>query len=154
MYEQTLKTGRFKAIALEKRITENKKGNPQAEIQLEVDFEDEKKIMIYFGQLVGGATDHTLKALLTCGLNSNNILDPIVHGSEVSVVVDVEVSQDGKQRQKISWINKQIAMGAPIDPIKAQASLAKYEGILARLRQQDQNSSSNPPNLANTDIPF
>lgn len=152
-----MKPGRYKAFVVDKLITENSKGNPQVVIQLEVDVDGvEKRTMNYYGQLTDGATEHTLKALVACGITDNDLTAPVTKGKEVSVVVDADTDKDGNPRMKISWINKPMGLGTPMDEIKAKSVLNKYSGMLAKLR------ASEVPNLApkkasgdgNDPIPF
>ena len=132
-----MEAGRFKAFVQDKIISENKQGNPQVVIQLEVEFVDGKQVMNYYGQLTGGAVEHTLKALVACGIQGYSLLDPITKGTEVSVTVTEEIDQNHKPQFKIAWVNKPFTMGSPMDEGKAKIALKQYEGALAKLRQHN-----------------
>ncbi len=144
-----MKPGRYKAIVIDKVITENSKGNPQVVVQVEIEVSnEEKKTMNYYGHLTEKSYEHTLKALVACGIQGNSLLDPITKGIEVSVVVDEDVDQEGKPRLKISWINKPMDLGTPIDEQKGRAALKKFEGTLAKMRQQSSTVKNHAPGAA------
>jgi hypothetical protein len=131
-----MKPGKYKAYVLDKIISENKSGNPQVVISLDVEFSDgERHVMNYYGQLSEKAAEYTMNALVACGIQGNSVADPITKGLEVSVTVAEEIGQDGKSRLKIAWINKPSSMGIPMDESKARMALKKFEGQLAALRQ-------------------
>lgn len=149
-----MQTGRFKAIVLEKAVTKNSKDNPQVEIKLDVHFtEFETTSMVYKGQLSDGAIEHTLKALVACGIQGNSVFDPVTAGQEVSVVVNEE-EYEGKTRFKISWINKPLSLGTPIPDVEGRVALKKFEGALAALRQKEGMMLKNHAPQSKDEIPF
>lgn len=154
-----MKTGRFDGTVSDKIISENKSGNPQVVIQVDVDFgAGDIRTMNWFGQLTGGAIDHTLKALVACGIQGNELTAPITKGTKVSVVVDEDSDSEGKTRFKISWINKPMSIGTPMDQTKANATLKKFERALAALRKNEptiKNYAADIPNYtSDEEIPF
>lgn len=154
-----MKVGRYKALVKDKVISENSKGNEQAEILVEVDFgEGVTKPMKYFGQLTGGAIEHTLKALVACGIQSNNIMAAITVDKEISVVIDEEIDDKGERFFKISWINKTIGLSQPINADKGRHVAQKYAQqlgvLLAKEKKQDASFSEPPPFNEGDDLPF
>jgi hypothetical protein len=154
-----MKPGRYKAFVVDKIISENKQGNPQAVVQVEVDLGNgEKQAMNYYGSFKDGALEHTLKALVACGIKGNSPTDPITKGIEVSVVIVEEEDNEGKPRTKVAWINKPFGLGDAIDLGKAKAALSKYDGALAALRAKEpkpKNFADNLPSYDNNEeIPF
>ena len=132
-----MKAGEFKARVLEKIISQNKKGNPQAEVKLDVDFgEGQVKEMIYYGQFTGRAAEFTCKALVFCGLQGNNPVGPITRNTEVNVVVEEEVLENGNKRYKVSWINSPLKLSTPMNEATAKHELSRFEGHIFNFKKE------------------
>lgn len=149
-----LNPGRYKAIVIDKDVTENSKGNAQVVIRLEIEHDGTTTQMNYYGQTEGKALEFTLKALVACGIKGNNLFDEVTIGKEVSVTVDQDKNDPSKVR--IAWINKPMGegLGKTFDPAKGRAAFAKFEGALAALRKDEPKAQKSDWEKAADEIDF
>lgn len=134
--ENLVKAGRYKAKLVEHAITSTQAGEPQATVRFEFETEDGPRQLIWFGSFKEKAQEHTIKALLVCGLKENNPAGPLEIGKEVMITVDVDVDQQGKGRNVIRWINK-LGISNALDKNEAKAKLDKFSGAVMSLKQKE-----------------
>lgn len=154
--------GTYKAFVVDKVISQTRAGDPQAVIQVDVEVGNgETRRMNYYGSFKDKAAEFTIKALVACGLRGNSPTDPVTPGTEVSVVVVEDKDLNDKLRLKIAWINKPMSLGEAMEPSRAKASLAKFEGAIAALRNKEPKIKNYAPGADTTpsfdsseEIPF
>lgn len=126
-----MKPGTYKAKVTSHAISETSKGDPQATITFSAEGGGS---ITWYGSFSEKATPHTVKALLVCGLKGQNPAGPLEIGKEVSIVVEDDVSQDGKTRSKVRWVNALGAVRNVIPQDMAKAKLAALEGAVIAAR--------------------
>ena len=131
-----VKPGTYTAKVVSHPINDTKSGAPQVTITFSFDADGRAQTMTYFGSLKDGALEHTVKALLVCGLKGNNPAGPLEIGREVSIVVDEKKDLEGKLRTKISWVNALGGVRNVIPADLAQAKLSALEGAVMAARQK------------------
>ena len=128
--------GRFKAVVVEHGITETKSKDPQAAIRFGFDTKDGYRELNWFGSFKGGALEHTLKALVVCGLEGTNPAGPLEIGKEVSITVEIDKNPEGKDRNIIRWVNSFSGIGKKIDGLTATAKLDQYSSAVMALKEK------------------
>lgn len=137
-----IKPGIYTGTLLNHAISETRNGDPQAVVKFSVDADGPQQITWYGSFKPGKAQEITIKALLTCGLKDNNPAGPLEIGKEVSLVIDIEVGDDGKERNKVQWINAlgEIKKVIPMD--MAKAKLSSLEGAVMMARSKNPVASN------------
>lgn len=132
-----VKPGKYLARIVEHAITETKSGEPQAVVKFGFDVEETYRELNWFGSFKEKALEHTLRALVNCGLKGNSPAGPLELGKEVSITVETDVNQDGKERNVVRWVNKIATLGKKVDDMTAKAKLEKYSGAVMALKQRE-----------------
>lgn len=145
-----IEDGIYGAIVTNWGITETQAGLPQVVVSFDVKAKEGMKPMSWFGSLKEGkAREITIDALLTCGFSGDDVADiaksvegkALELGREVSVTVGTEADLEGKDRQRIRWVNP-IGGGAFRNKISHGDAVSKLKGmnlkgeILARRQQR------------------
>lgn len=131
-----VKPGTYSAKVLSHAISETKAGNPQAVIKFSFESDGAPHTLTYFGSFSEKAAPHTIKALLTCGLQGSNPAGPLEIGKDVLIVVEDEVGEDGKTRSKIRWVNEAGQIRNIIPQDAAKAKLSNLEGLVMMQKQK------------------
>lgn len=139
-----VKAGRYKAVIVEHGITETKNRDPQAAIRFGFETTEGYRELIWFGSFKERALEHTLKALVVCGLQGNNPAGPLEIGKEVSITVEIDLDQHEKERNVVRWVNKLGGVGTKVDSAVASSKLEQYAGAIMALRQKSGNSEDKP----------
>jgi hypothetical protein len=148
-----VKPGRYTAFVKEHAITETREGLPQATIVFEFEFEGATRELTWFGSFKEGALDHTIKALVVCGLDGANPAGPLEIGRKVSIVIEVEKDQEGKDRNKVRWVNKAGGIAKPMDSSEAKAKLERFSGLVMKAKQTLDGGVEQKKD-PNKDLPF
>ena len=131
-----VKPGTYKATIQNHAISETKGGNPQAVVSFLFEADGSQHSITWYGSFSEKALPHTAKALLVCGLKGNNPAGELELGREVLIVVETEVDEHGKERNKVRWVNAINALRNVIEPQVAKAKLADLEGAIMSARQK------------------
>jgi hypothetical protein len=131
-----MKPGTYLARVASHAISETKKGDPQAVVTFEVSTNGATEKITYYGSFSEKAAPYTIKALLACGLKTNNPSGDLEVGKEVSLVIDDDVGTDGKTRSKVKWVNSLGATRNVIPQDLAKAKLAALEGAVMAARNE------------------
>lgn len=129
-----VKPGRYDAIVKEFGNTKTKDGLPQKAVRFEFEYEDSTRELLWFGSFKGGALPFTIKALLACGLQGNNPAGPLTIGQEVSIVVEVDKDNDGKERNKVAWVNARGGIGETMEDVEASSLMEQFSGAVMAAR--------------------
>lgn len=140
-----IKPGRYKAVIVEHGITPTKSNDPQVAIRFGFETKDGYRELNWFGSFKGGALEHTLKALVVCGLQGTNPAGPLEIGKEVSITVEIGEDRNGKDRNIVRWVNSFGGIGKKIDGLTATAMLDQYSGAVMALKERLGNGGSQPP---------
>ncbi len=143
-----VKPGRYTANVLDHGISETKAGEPQAVIKFEFDFDGSKRELTWFGSFKEKALPFTLEALVACGLKGNNPAGALEIGKEVSIVVEKETDESGKERNKVRWVNRAHAPIQKMDSLAASSKLEKYAAAVMAIK------AKNPTQNEDDEIPF
>ncbi len=144
-----IKPGTYKATLINHAISETSKGAPQAVIKFSVESDGPKQIT-WYGSFSEKAQPFTIKALLVCGLKGNNPAGDLEIGKEVSLVIDIETGEDGKERNKVQWINNLGEIKKVIPAEAAKAKLSMLEGAVMLARSKNPVASNEDSDV----IPF
>lgn len=128
--------GTYNAKVLSHAISETKAGLPQAVVKFTFEAAGTAHTLTWFGSFKEGALPHTIKALLACGLQGNNPGGALEIGKEVLIVVEDDKGEDGKTRNKISWVNAVNEIKKAIPKELALSKLAALEGAVLQARQK------------------
>lgn len=131
-----IKPGRYTAHVKEHAITETKNGDPQAAVVFEFEYEDGKRELTWFGSFKEKAVEHTIKALVVCGLDGANPAGALQIGKEVSIVVETDTDQEGRERSKVRWVNKPGIALKPMVGAEAASKLEKFAGLVMATKQK------------------
>lgn len=134
---ELVKPGKYNAVIVEHGIIENKSGDAQVAIRFGFNANEEYRELTWFGSFKKGALEHTLKALLVCGVEGA-AHDPAEIGREVSITVDIKPKDEyGDARNVIRWVNKLGGgMGKKMDGAIAASKLEQYSGALMALKEK------------------
>jgi hypothetical protein len=130
-----IKQGTYLAKVISHAISETKGGNPQAVVKFSLDA-DGPKTLTWYGSFSEKAIEITVKALLACGLQGNNPAGALEIGKEVSIVVEIEKDENGKERNKVRWVNSVHEIKNVIPQDAAKAKLSALEGAVMMARQK------------------
>jgi hypothetical protein len=108
-----IKPGKYHAKLKDYWIGKTSAGLPQAELTFEFEADGEVREMMWFGSFKEKARPHTIKALLHCGLQSNDLSaladgpdgGALEIGKEVAITIAKEIDDRGNPRLRINWIN-------------------------------------------------
>ena len=129
--------GRYVAKVAKHAITETKGGDPQAVVRFEfVDDQGHRRELTWFGSFKDKAQPYTIKALINCGLQGNNPAGPLEIGKEVSIVVEIDKDNDGKDRNIVRWVNGLNQIQNEIDPQKAASMLERFSGAVMAAKKE------------------
>jgi len=131
-----VKAGTYKATLLNHAISETSKGDPQAVITFAFEAEGGQHTLTWYGSFSEKALPHTLKSLLTCGLQGNNPAGPLEIGKEVSIVVAVEKDDKNVEKNKVKWVNPLNSIRNVIPQDMAKSKLSALEGAVMAARQK------------------
>jgi hypothetical protein len=132
-----VKPGRYKAVIVEHGITETKNKDPQAAIRFGIETKEHGyRELVWFGSFKQLALEHTLKALVVCGLDGTNPAGPLEIGKEVSITVEIDKNHEGKERNVVRWINSLGGVGKKIDGLTATAKLDQYSSAVMALKEK------------------
>jgi hypothetical protein len=109
--------------------------------QIAVGFENEDgQHITWYGYFTPAALPYTVEKLEACGWNraatDNDICAALdsgaLIGTEVRITVELETGQDGKDRHKVSWINKPGSGGVanPLDAAEAKSFAEDLRGMI------------------------
>lgn len=139
--------GHYIATILSHAIGETRKGDPQAVVTFAFEASGPQKIT-YYGSFSEKAMQYTIKNLITCGLKGNNPAGDLEIGKQVEIVIDIEADENGKDRNKVKFINRIGETRNAIPQDLAKAKLAALEGAVMAARQ------SMPAAKDSDEIPF
>ena len=91
--------------------------------------------LTYFGSFKEKAAEHTIKALVVCGLQGANPAGPLEIGKEVSIVVELDKDLEGNDRNVIRWVNKLGGIINPMENAEAKSKLEKFAGLVMATKQ-------------------
>lgn len=128
--------GNYKAMVLSHAISETKAGLPQAAVTFSFEANGHPHTLTWYGSFSEKALAHTIKALLVCGLKGNNPAGDLEVGREVSIVVEVDVDDQGKERNKIRWVNAVGTIRNAIPQDLASLKLSSLEAAVMSARQR------------------
>lgn len=131
-----VKPGTYKANILSHAITETSKGDPQAVISFSFESDGSSHQINWYGSFSEKAMPHTLKALLVAGLKGNNPAGELEIGREVLIVIENDTDQEGKERNKVRWVNAINSVKNVMPQDQAKAKLAALEGQVMMARQK------------------
>lgn len=129
--------GRYNAKVVTHAITETLHGEPQAVIRFGFETKDGYRELTWFGSFKEKAAEHTLKALVNCGLKGANPAGELEIGKEVSIVVSIEKDQKGADRNKINWVNKLGTILNSMESSEAKSKLDRFSGAVMALKQKE-----------------
>lgn len=147
---KTITPGKYRANLIGYQMGETKAGAAQAELMFDwQDADGDRHELIWYGSFKGEkAIEITTRSLVTCGLRRDAKPWDIAQGAEshvldmstpVSIVVEFERSQSGKDYPRIKWINRLGGGGFKqgMTPEAARAKLAALglEGQVAAVRK-------------------
>lgn len=109
-----INAGTYSAKPIEWGIGETKNGDPQAVVHFKIhDADGSTHNLTWYGSFKEKVKTHTIKALINCGLQGND-LDQFGLGSEgkaldknreIELVVSQETMDNGKTYARVKWIN-------------------------------------------------
>lgn len=140
-----IQPGTYLGTIISHSISETKSGNPQAVVAFTLETPTGPQKITYYGSFSEKAQQYTIKNLITCGLKGNNPAGDLEIGKQVELVIDIEVGEDNKERNKVKFINKVGGTRNVIAPDLAKAKLSALEGAVMSVR------STLPPD---DEIPF
>jgi hypothetical protein len=126
--------GTYKATILSHAISETKAGNPQAVVTFGFEVNGSSHTLTWYGSFSEKALPHTLKALIVCGLKGNNPAGDLDIGKDVLIVVENEADEQGRERNKIRWVNALNSIRNVIPKDMAAAKLSSLEGAVMSAR--------------------
>lgn len=132
-----VKPGRYSANVLEHGISETKAGDPQAVVKFEFEVDGSKRELTWFGSFKEKALPFTLDALVACGLKGNNPAGALEIGKEVSIVIEKDVNDEGKERNVIRWVNRPSMPIKKMDSVSANAKLEKYAAAVMAIKAKN-----------------
>jgi hypothetical protein len=130
------KPGTYTAKVMDHAITETKAGLPQATVRFSFEADGEQKVLTWFGSFKDTVVEHTIKGLVACGLKGNNPSGPLEVGKEVSIVVSVELDDQGHENNRIRWVNALGGIGKRMDPQAAAIALEGFSGAVAAFKSK------------------
>lgn len=128
--------GIYKAKVVSHGISETSKGDPQAYITFSYEDDGTNHSITWYGSFSEKAVPFTVKTLLICGLKGNNPAGELEINKEVSITIENEVGQDGKERTKVKWVNALNAVRNVIPNDLAKAKLSQLEGAVMLAKQK------------------
>lgn len=131
-----VRPGTYSAKVGDHGVTETKSGAPQVAVKLSFETPDGPRQLTWFGSFKDTVVEHTIKALVACGLQGNNPAGPLEIGREVSIVVDVDKDQDGKDRNIVRWVNAPGGVLKKLASKEAAAKLEKFAGAVAAYKNK------------------
>lgn len=142
----TYKVGQFKAKVKDYGISATQNDDPQVFVVFDVDFEDSRASMTWYGSLKAGkAREITLKALLALKFRESS-LDILVDGpagggievGQEARVTTEENTFNEKTTVKIAWVNSAESQVKRLESSSARAKLAQLnlDGDFAKLKAQ------------------
>lgn len=151
-----VKPGRYTAKVVDHGVTETKGGLPQATVRFSFETPDGPRELTWFGSFKELAVEHTIKALVACGLRGNNPGGDLEIGKEVSIVVAIDQNQNGDDRNVIQWVNPLGGILNKVEPSKAKAMLERFSGAVMAFKEKNGLNAKNvaPTFDSNEEIPF
>jgi hypothetical protein len=150
-----VKAGRYNARVVDHGISETKAGDPQVAIRFAFETPEGERELTYYGSFKEKALEHTIKALVTCGLQGSNPAGALEINKEVSIVVEVDKDFEGHDRNVVRWVNPLgSGMIKKIDPSKAAALLERYSGAVMAFKEKTGVKPSNGGFDPDEPIPF
>lgn len=134
-----IRPGNYSATVASHAISETKSGAPQAVVTFNVKTDSGLQKLSWYGSFSEKAIAITAKALLACGLKGNNPAGDLEIGKEVSLVIENEINQEGKEITKVKWVNKPGAIKNVISPEIARMKLSSLEGAIMQARAENNN---------------
>lgn len=134
-----MEEGRYRARGIQGALGETKGGAEQVAVEFEFLDEPVKGQRItWFGYFTDKTTEHTVKALRTCGWQGADLTDLSgVDANEVILVIQNE-EYEGTWRSKVRFINSLnggLALKNPLDENKARAFAARMKGQILAIDQ-------------------
>lgn len=158
--------GKYLAKVADYSIRRTQAGKPEPIVRFRwMDKSNEEFQWNWRGSLnEGKAREITLKTLVLCGLTTNN-LENLCDGPEsctlnldqsVSITVELEVGQDGKEYPVIKWVNDPSATQGFKDEMSKEEAAQKFNemGIVADLLRLRSEMKSPSKQQAQVEIPF
>lgn len=128
--------GKYLAKVLSHAITETKAEKEQATVVFSFEVDGRIQTLTWYGHFTEKTTDSTIKALIACGLSGNNPAGPLHIGKEVSITVEVEKDEKGRERNKIRWVNSVGGVARNVIPQDAaKARLSSLEAAVMAARE-------------------
>lgn len=127
--------GTYTATVIDHAISEARSGNLQAVVTFGFEVAGAQHTLRWYGSFSEKALKHTAKALLACGLRGNNPAGPLEIGKKVSIVVDIEKDEQGRETNKVRWVNPVSSIRNVVNADLAIAKLSQLEGAIAAARQ-------------------
>lgn len=142
--------GVYRARAVVGALGETQGGKEQMAVEFEL-MDSEGVVgphITWFGYFTEKTTEHTLRALRTCGWRGDDLsnLDGIQE-NEVSLVIQNE-TYEGKTRPKVQWVNAPggagLGLKAPLAPDRAKSFAAKMRAAVRAFDIQTGNGKRPP----------
>lgn len=127
--------GTYSAKVESHAITETKAGDPQAAVTFSFTADKAVRKITWYGSFKEKALPFTIKSLIACGLKGNNPGGPLEIGKEVSLVVEIDKDDRGREMNKVRWVNRPGGARNVIEPAMALAKLSALEGAVLKARQ-------------------
>jgi hypothetical protein len=137
-----VKPGRYKAKVIDHGISKTKAGDPQAVVRFEFETTTGYRELTWFGSFKEGALEHTVRALVNCGLKGANPASALEIGKEVSIVVEIDKDQKGEDRNVVRWVNSLGGITNKIDQREANALLERFSGVVMALKEKEGTSTN------------
>jgi hypothetical protein len=143
----------YRARAIEGQMGFADTGTEQIAVTFEIieegDFEGHT--ITWFGFLTEATTERTIKTLIVCGWEGDDLSD--LRGldrNEVELVIEHE-TYNGVKRARVKWVNRPgsgaFVMKRPMTDIQKRALAQKMRGLIVTLRKQEgaPRSPQSPP---------
>lgn len=133
--------GEYIAKLVEHGIQEPKEAGkaPQAVLTFEIEVGGTRRRITAYKSFSPAAAKWTLKALIACGMRSDDPSSINQHnafdGREVSITVKHETGNDGKTRAVVEWINS-LSKFKRMNPIAAKATLSSFSTYVKGMRAE------------------
>lgn len=132
-----VKSGRYKAKVIDHGISKTKAGDPQAVVRFEFETSTGYRELTWFGSFKEGALEHTVRALVNCGLKGSNPAGALEIGKEVSITVEIDKDQKGNDRNIVRWVNVPGGVANKMPQGEANALLERYSGVVMALKEKE-----------------
>lgn len=131
-----IRPGTYEATVVNHAITTTQKGDPQAQVQFSLEDSGRPQMITWYGSFSDKAAPYTIKALIACGLEGNNPAGPLKLGQKVSIVIENEIDEGGKERTKVRWVNPLGAVRNVMAPDQALSRLSALTGQVMLEREK------------------